>query len=195
MRSAIQTNNEPFLDSFETVHIPATTVPFVARENFVVGPSIQYVGQGFSNWFLAGDGLIEEPADASTLEVATLKVSSADGPVIKEIGGVLLVQTRLAQVFSILSLLSVPRIDSGRHVFFVPQPVATLDGPYFSYTNGEGELVTEKVSSPEYLFPVEGQWYVLRSVCVRLENDTSLVNSYAIDTVGRWPGQSLVYYH
>jgi len=194
MPSASKINDETLLDHVETVHIPATTTPFTARDKFVIGTNIRYLGQDFIHWFLSGDGLIEGPADASKLEVASLQVSSTDGPVIKEIGGILYAKTKLTQVFLVLSLESTPRIDSGRHVFFVPQPVTKLDGPQFSYSNNVGELVEEKVSSSEYLFEVDGQWQVLRGVCVRLQNESSFVNAYAINEVGTWRRQSRVYY-
>lgn len=56
----------PILELISTVIVPATNVPFVAKERFVLNTKsnapvkISDLGSNFTAWFLSGDGKVEE---------------------------------------------------------------------------------------------------------------------------------------
>ncbi|OHA81110.1 MAG: hypothetical protein A2675_00825 [Candidatus Yonathbacteria bacterium RIFCSPHIGHO2_01_FULL_51_10] len=153
------------LEFVGTVVISATGT-FVAREKFVVDTSreakvkIRSLGPNFKNWFLAGEGVVEDQIGEQVLGIARLRKPSADTPIIAELGGRELATTGLTQVYSYMEQ------QKAEGVFYVPQAVIKLEGNRFSYTNKAGETITEEVANPEHLFEMNGKWYVLRAVNV-----------------------------
>lgn len=99
---------ELLLEPVDTVVIPATTVPFVAKDRFVVNTKrnapvkISAVWDNFTGWFLSGDGKTEDPESEQTLRYHKLRKSSVDGPIITELGGEEKSETTLTEMFSLM---------------------------------------------------------------------------------------------
>ncbi|MDO8470618.1 MAG: hypothetical protein Q7S63_01420 [bacterium] len=89
------------LELIGTIVIPATSMPFVVREKFVVGNAqakISWLGENFTTWFLEK---IEEPVVETTLRYAKLITSSVDGPILTELGDEK-AETTLTQIFALI---------------------------------------------------------------------------------------------
>lgn len=97
------------LELVSTTTISATAAKFVAREKFVIGTDrdasvkISYLGDNFRNWFLNGDGKVEEPIDEQALHYHALKHPSVDGPIIAELGGEVKAETTLTEIFVLMA--------------------------------------------------------------------------------------------
>jgi hypothetical protein len=93
-----------------TVVIAATTSKFVAKDKFVVNTKgnakvlISEVWDDFTSWFLSGDGKTEDPESEQTLRYHKhkLRKSSADGPIVTELGGEEKSETTLTEMFSLM---------------------------------------------------------------------------------------------
>jgi hypothetical protein len=106
--------SEPLLESIDTISVPATTEPFVAKDKFVVnGTTVKIGGFGgnFEDWFLEGDGSVENSIVATTLRCAKLRKSSKDKFLITELGGEAKVETTLTEIWSLLERQ--PRGENG----------------------------------------------------------------------------------
>jgi hypothetical protein len=87
------------------VTIPATVEKFVARDNFKLkkdGGICSCLGDTFVNWFLSGEGKIEDQIGEQTLRYAELRQSSVDIPIINELGGEAKAETTLSEMFSLM---------------------------------------------------------------------------------------------
>lgn len=86
-----------------TVAVPATTQPFVVKDEFVVNTSpealvkISFMGSNFREWFL---GKTEEPTAGTTLCYAKLVNPSVDGPILAELGDK--AETTLTQIYALM---------------------------------------------------------------------------------------------
>jgi|GEM_PF-1428870 hypothetical protein len=93
------------LEFVSTVMVPATTSKFFAKDKFVVNVKsgapvkISAIGDHFTNWFLSGDGKIEDPISEQALSYHKLQ---ADGPIINELGGEAKAGTTLSEMFSLV---------------------------------------------------------------------------------------------
>jgi hypothetical protein len=96
------------LELVSIVMISATTSKFVAKDKFVVNTKrnakvlISAVWDNFTNWFLSGDGKIEDPINEQVLRYHKLRKSSVDGPIIAELGGEAKAETTLTEMFSLM---------------------------------------------------------------------------------------------
>ncbi|TSC62956.1 MAG: Uncharacterized protein G01um101448_61 [Parcubacteria group bacterium Gr01-1014_48] len=96
------------LEFISTVIVPATTCTFVAREEFVrdtsenAEVSIRYLGDNFTEWFLKGNGKIENAMAEQVLRYAKLQKPSVDGPIIAELGGEATAEMSLTTMFSLM---------------------------------------------------------------------------------------------
>lgn len=87
------------------VTVPATTEKFVAKDKFRLkenGGICSGFGSNFTDWFLSGDGKIEDPIAETTLHYAKLRKASVDGPIIAELGGEVKAETTLSEMFSLM---------------------------------------------------------------------------------------------
>jgi hypothetical protein len=88
-----------------TTTVPATTEKFVACEQFVKNSKeVKFYGfwDNFTNWFLSGDGKIEEPIGESELRYGKLTKGSVDSLIIEELGGEEKSETTLTEMFALL---------------------------------------------------------------------------------------------
>jgi hypothetical protein len=88
------------LEPSGTVTVPATTKPFVAKDNFKTkkdGGICSYLGDNFKLWFL---GKIEEPRQESELKYSKLTRSSVDKPILAELGNT--ADVTLGEVFYLM---------------------------------------------------------------------------------------------
>lgn len=96
------------LEFVSTITIPASIGKFVAKEKFVISTKrnaqvkISYFGDNFTEWFLKGEGKIEDPIMEQTLRCHRLLQSSVDGPIIAELGGAEKSETTLSEMFSLM---------------------------------------------------------------------------------------------
>jgi hypothetical protein len=97
--------SQPLLIHVGTVSIAATTIPFVAKNRFVVNTAsdaavkISYLGDNFKNWFF---GRTEVPFTGSTLKYGKLSRRSVDAPIIAELGGEEKATTIIIELFSLM---------------------------------------------------------------------------------------------
>lgn len=168
------------LELISTVVIPATTLPFIAKEKFVLNniddeAKVRFVeiSERFSDYFLIGEGKIEDPIKETRIRFSRLLDFSVGGPIITALGGRDLAMTGLTHIYSLLENkdlsdrdCSVPPWMYGYNIFFVPQKVSKIIGQWFSYVNRAGQTVEEEANHGQ-LFEVGCQWYVLREVMVR----------------------------
>jgi hypothetical protein len=86
-----------------TIVIPATTSKFVAKDQFKkIKNRVSYLGVNFYNWFLAGDGKIEDLIPQITLRYAKLLSDIRDVKIIAELGGEAKVEVALAEVYYLM---------------------------------------------------------------------------------------------
>lgn len=103
----IEIIKDSILNIIGTTTISATTEKFVAKEKFVVNTDsnasvkISYISDKFQNWFLAGNGKIEDPLGEQELRYGNLTKSSVDGLIINELGGETKVETTLAEMYDL----------------------------------------------------------------------------------------------
>lgn len=92
------------------VVVSATVGKFVASEvlgcditpNALV--KISGFGSNFTDWFLSGNGKIEEPITRQVLRSMKLLKSSVDGPIIAELGGEAEAETTLTELYALMKL-------------------------------------------------------------------------------------------
>ncbi|HDZ85654.1 MAG TPA: hypothetical protein ENH35_03860 [Candidatus Moranbacteria bacterium] len=95
------------LEFIGTIIIPAITKKFVAKDNFIVDTSrktkvkISYLGDDFRKNFL---GKTEKAIPETTLRYHKLRKSSADKPIIAELGGEKKAETTLAEMFALMEM-------------------------------------------------------------------------------------------
>lgn len=84
-RAAFKLPPLTFLEIVGTITVPATTVPFVAKDKFISRQNGGdfYLGDDFKKWFL---GKTEEPQEETVLRVSRLTRRSLDAPIRKELG-------------------------------------------------------------------------------------------------------------
>lgn len=96
------------LEFVSTTTVSATTAKFIAKDWFVVNTNndapvkISYLGENFKDWFLNGDGKIEDPISEQTLCRHKLQKSSVDGPIMTELGGEEKSETTLIEMFCLM---------------------------------------------------------------------------------------------
>lgn len=95
----------PILDTLITLSVPETNEQFVARMKFVVDPPSNGMSfnEEFIEWFLSGDGKVEDPIGGQTLCCAQLldTVFFAQ-PIINELGGEKKAETTLTELFYLI---------------------------------------------------------------------------------------------
>ena len=107
MKEATFSQARHLLDLVEDIVVPATT-KFIAREKFVVNTKhsarvkISFIGNNFAEWFLNGDGKVEEPRSETKLHYHKLLEYSVDGPIIQELGGEEKAETALSETFFLM---------------------------------------------------------------------------------------------
>ncbi len=95
-----------------THDLPATTDRFVAKEKFVIGVGpeapvkIWRINTDFANWFLGGDGVVEEPIPPRTLHCTELWGEDYIPPITiaNEWGGEGQAETPLAVVYLLMKM-------------------------------------------------------------------------------------------
>jgi len=157
------------LELVSTVVIPATIAKFVAKDKFVINTKrnasvkISSLGDNFTGWFLSGDSKIEDPISAQTFCCHKLRKSSANGPIIKELGGEAKAEAILSEMFSLL--------EKQGH-------------------GEEGILLTNGWANIFYIRDLAG---VLRVVFVRWCDGDWFVSAYAVESPRVWGGGGRVF--
>jgi len=198
---------ELLLELVNSITLAATTKKFVAKDRFVVDTScrakvkISGIGDNFDNWFLAGDGRVEDPIGQTDLRSHKLLKYSVDGPIITELGGIEMATTGLTHAFSLMekqpnspdSNVGPLLVNGWWNILYVPQAVTKLDGNRFSYINKKGKTITDEVSNPAYLFEINSQWMVLRAVSVHWSVDGWFVIARSVESPDGWFGGARVF--
>ena len=114
------------VDLIWTADIAATTIPFLARERFVVNAysdapvKIAYVDPNFREWFFDKK---EEPFSGSILKCAKLSRRSVVSHIIAEVGGHDKAETTLTELFALMVAKregkSGPLATDGSNIFFI----------------------------------------------------------------------------
>jgi hypothetical protein len=123
-----------FLIPVATTTIPATTIPFAARNWFIVNTeknspvNISLLGDAFKAQFL---GKVEPPHTGSTLRCSKLVNQAALGFIVQELGGEEKAETTLAELFSLMKAQKKgengPLLTNGHfNLFFVKDVADTL---------------------------------------------------------------------
>src|SRR3989344_934305 len=142
---------------------------FVAKDKFVINTKrnasvkISSLGDNFTGWFLSGDSKIEDPISAQTFCCHKLRKSSANGPIIKELGGEAKAEAILSEMFSLL--------EKQGH-------------------REEGILLTNGWANIFYIRDLAG---VLRVVFVRWCDGDWFVSAYAVESPRVWGGGGRVF--
>jgi len=180
---------------------PASPVPakFIARDHFKIGTGgrveakIYSLGDNFQNWFLDAAEEITTPVK---LQFITLESGMFDKKdvIADKLGGVAMAITSLQDLYA--KLEQQPRgpqspdgdlLTNGQvNIFYIPQAVKMLTGNCFRYLNRAGQLIIEEVGDSQYLFEINGQWYVLRAVGVGWDGDGWYVNASPVGAPNRW---------
>ncbi|OJI06955.1 hypothetical protein BK005_02300 [bacterium CG10_37_50] len=90
-----------------SVVVFATVGKFIARDNFVVDTKsdalkISVLGDNLIDWFLNGDGKVEEPIEGQVLLCYKLQQFSMSKSIIAGLGGKEEVETTLSEMFSLM---------------------------------------------------------------------------------------------
>lgn len=200
---------QALLELVGTVTISATTTKFVAVEKFVVNTAsnasvkISGIGSNFDKWFLADAGTIEEPIIETVIRCSALRKRSVDGPILTTLGGRSVAMTGLTHVYSMMEKqphgtesASGQLLTNGwANIFYVPQAVMKIDDNHFSYINKAGQVITEEISDPGYLFEVNGVYSVLRVVSVYWHGDGWNLHAYSVLSPNAWDGGFRVFSH
>jgi len=173
---------------------------FIARDWFVMNTSskakvnISYLEDNFRNWML---GLIEESVSSVPLGSFLLDTTTSNRDIIAQIGGVLKTITSLTDVFSEMEAQPFGPKSTGdllsngsANIFYVPQPVKRSDENHFSYN----KETIEETKDSQYIFEVNGQWYILRAVGVCWDEDGWCVYAFSVEDPYRWRGGNQVFY-
>ncbi len=155
----IKVIKDSILNWLGTTITSATTEKFVAKDKFHKdSKEVKFYGirDNFTNWFLAGNGKIEEPLGEQVLRYGNLTKNSVDGPIIEESGGEAKAETTLTELYELLK----------------KQP------------NGEeGDLLTNGYANIFYIKDTRG---VLRAVCVDWDVDGWYVFVISVENPGVW---------
>lgn len=84
-----EVSKDSIIEFVDVIEIPETTEKFVAKENFKLkkdGGIFSFIDYKFCNWFLNGEGKIEDPSPAHILHSGSLKVASVGRIILEELG-------------------------------------------------------------------------------------------------------------
>jgi len=104
-RAKLEVKLVQILNWIGTTTISATTEKFVAKDKFRKdSKEVKFYGiwNNFTEWFLSGNGKIEEPIDEKELRYGKLIKSSVDGPIVEELGGEAKAETTLTELHDLL---------------------------------------------------------------------------------------------
>lgn len=136
-----------------------TSSKFVAKEKFVrdtgndAKVKINYLGDNFTKWFLAGSGKIERPMGKQTLCYGDLKKASVDVPIITELGGAKKAETSLTELFSLMekqgngeggALLT----NGWTNIFYIKDMQGVLRAVYVDWNADGWGVLADVVSDP-----------------------------------------------
>jgi hypothetical protein len=159
LRDTVEIVRTKILDMLGTTTTSATTVKFIAKDKFRKdSKEVKFYGiwDNFTNWFLAGNGKIEEPLGEQELRYGNLTKDSVDGPIIQELGGEAKAETTLTELYELLK----------------------------KQTNGEdGDLLTNGCANIFYIRDTSG---VLRAVCVSWRVVGWFVNACSVEHPDVW---------
>jgi hypothetical protein len=106
LRGTVEIVVKKILDMVGTTTTSATTEKFVAQEKFCKdSKEVKFYGiwDNFTEWFLAGNGKIEEPLSEQELRYGNLTKGSVDGPIIEELGGEAKAVATLTELYDLLT--------------------------------------------------------------------------------------------
>jgi len=138
------------------VTVPATTLKFVASEKFVINTNkdapvkISGLGENFKTQFL---DKVEEPLTEQELWYHRLKQSSADGPIITELGGEANVETTLSEMFSLMKAQGKGQagvlLNNGyANIFYIKDVAGVLCAVYVYWNDRGWDIDANSVEYP-----------------------------------------------
>lgn len=169
---------------------------FIARNAFRLkseGGLCSYVGENFQNWF---SGIVQEIEILLPIKSIILEVPMLDKDIILKLGGL---QHSISGLQDLSNRMEVqpkgPKSPAGDLptngnvvIAYIPQPVTKVDEIHFTYIDRKGQIQTEQVVDPQYLFEVGGKWYVLRTVRVVWDDVGWRVGASSVELPLRWLG-------
>lgn len=140
----------------DTTKTSATTEKFVAKDKFKLkkdGGICSYFSENFQNWFLAGDGKIENPLGEQTLRYSELIQSSQNDRIIEELGGKAKAETTLAEMFDLMDKQSdgnkgVLFINSWANIFYIKDLRGELRAVDLRWRDGGWRVYANSVGDP-----------------------------------------------
>lgn len=127
-----------------TTRTSATTEKFVARDKFCRdSKEVEFYGiwGNFTDWFLAGDGKIEESIGEQELRYGDLNKDSWDSFIIKELGGGTKAETTLTELYDLLKKQA--NGEEGKlltngyaNIFYIQDSRSVLRAVYVDWSNG-----------------------------------------------------------
>ena len=158
-RAKLEVKLVQILNWIGTTTISATTEKFVAKDKFRKdSKEVKFYGiwNNFTEWFLSGNGKIEEPIDEKELRYGKLIKYSLDGPIVEELGGEAKAETTLTELHDLLK----------------------------KQANGEeGDLLTNGYANIFYVKDTSG---VLRAVDVHWDDAGWIVAANSVEHPGDW---------
>ncbi len=174
---------------------------FVVIDKFVVDISgkarvkILRLSRRFQDWFL---NVVEDLPSATKLVPTIVLTSHAfDSDIIAALRDVTKSIVSLGEIFALMeSQPDGPKSGPGplltnefSNIFLVPQAVKKIDATHFSYTDSAGTAILGEPIDPQFLFEVNGKWYVLRVVHVVWYRGGWVVDAESVGGPGGWwPG-------
>lgn len=158
-RQAIKKETEALLELITTVTVPATNEKFVARDRFkkdtnAATVKISSLGSNFLRWF--GDK-VEDLIPETVLSCYKLKRSSADCPILGELGGTEEAETTLSVIYALMqkqghgqdgALLT----NGDSNVFYVRDINGVIRAVYVCWRGRGWSVSARKVGNPR-------RWY------------------------------------
>ena len=165
-RAKLEVKLVQILNWIGTTTISATTEKFVAKDKFRKdSKEVKFYGiwNNFTEWFLSGNGKIEEPIDEKELRYGKLIKYSLDGPIVEELGGEAKAETTLTELHDLLK----------------------------KQANGEeGDLLTNGYANIFYVKDTSG---VRRAVVVDWYGDGWRVFAHSVEYSGDWDAGDRVF--
>jgi len=155
-RAKLEVKLVQILNWIGTTTISATTEKFVAKDKFRKdSKEVKFYGiwNNFTEWFLSGNGKIEEPIDEKELRYGKLIKSSVDGPIVEELGGEAKAETTLTELHDLLKKQANGEegdlLTNGyANIFYVKDTSGVLRAVYVYWYGGCWDVRARSVEDP-----------------------------------------------
>ena len=147
---------EPLLELMDgNIPVGATTARFIAKNKFKLkkdGGICSYLGDNFKNWFLKGEGKIEELFIGGTFCSRKLLRNSLDAPIIKELDDKEKAESSLTEMYSLMAKQS--NGENGAlslivwNIFYIPDSKGVLRAVNVGWDGGGWDVFADSVLRP-----------------------------------------------